>query len=302
MSTSSLPALVLDRPATVWARALDLIELTKPRIAVLVLVTVAMSAYIASWGQVDVALLLHTLLGTALVAASASAANQWIERKTDALMRRTAQRPLPAGRLRPGTVVFFTAFTLIAGLVYLGYAVRWQTAAWGLLTWVLYVCVYTPLKQRSPWNTGIGAVGGALPIVMGWTAMDAPLTWRAAALFGLLFLWQFPHFMAIAFIYRQQYARAGMRMLTVVDPSGRSAGLQAVLASLAMLPVSFAPALLQRDLTSLFYLSGALALGFGLVLSSLLFFMTLNERTARILLRATLLYLPAILGLMLLTL
>ncbi len=302
MSLSTTPLLALDRPASVWAKALDLIELTKPRIAVLVLVTVGISSYIASWGQLELSILLHTLLGTALVAASASAGNQWLERHSDALMRRTADRPLPAGRLRPATVIAFMALTLLGGVVYLGYAVNWATAGWGFLTWALYVCVYTPLKPISPWNTGVGAIGGALPILIGWAAVDAPLTWRTGALFGLLFFWQFPHFMAIAFIYRHQYARAGLRMMTVVEPSGRIAGLHAVLASLAMLPISFAPALVHPNLAALVYLAGALALGFGVLLCSLLFFMYLSERTARILLRATLIYLPAILGLMLLTL
>jgi heme o synthase len=302
-TTTSLPVAppcgVLSR---YWARAADYLELTKPRIAVLVLVTLAMSSYIASWGRPDWSLVLHTLFGTALIAASSSAANQWLERFSDARMRRTADRPLPAGRLGGAQVLTFTAVTLIVGAVYLATVVNTLVAFWGLLTWMLYVCVYTPLKQYSPWNTGVGAVAGALPILMGWSAVGAPLTWRAFALFGLLFLWQFPHFMAIAWIYREQYRRAGLRMLTVVDPTGRAAGVQAVLASLAMIPISFAPALLQRDLTGLLYLSGALALGFGLVLCSLLFLVTREERTARILLRATLLYLPAILALMMLTL
>jgi heme o synthase len=302
-STTSLPvppsSNVLARS---WARGADYLELTKPRIAVLVLVTVAMSSYIASWGQPDWYLVWHTLLGTALIAASSSAANQWLERHSDGHMRRTAGRPLPAGRLRGSQVLGFTLLTLVAGTWYLAAAVNWVVAGWGLLTWALYVCVYTPLKPVSPWNTGIGAVGGALPIIIGWTAVGAPLTWRAAALFGLLFLWQFPHFMAIAWIYREQYRRAGLRMQTVVDPTGRSAGLHAVLASLAMLPISFAPALVQRDLQAFVYLAGALALGFGLVLCSLLFLITREDRAARILLRATLLYLPAILALMMLTL
>ena len=285
-----------------WARAADYLELTKPRIAILVLVTVAMSSYIASWGSPDWTLVLHTILGTALIAASSSAANQWLERESDARMRRTADRPLPAGRLGTIQVLAFSTLTLVAGAVYLALVVNWLVAGWGLLTWALYVCIYTPLKQYSPWNTGVGAVAGALPILMGWSAMGAPLTWRAFALFGLLFLWQFPHFMAIAWIYREQYRRAGLRMLTVVDPTGRSAGLHAVLGSLAMFPVSFAPALMQRDVQALLYLAGALALGFGLLLCSLMFLMSREERTARILLRATLLYLPAILALMMLTL
>jgi heme o synthase len=266
------------------------------------LVTVAMSSYIASWGSPDWTLVLHTILGTALIAASSSAANQWLERESDARMRRTADRPLPAGRLGTIQVLAFSALTLVAGAVYLALVVNWLVAGWGLLTWALYVCIYTPLKQHSPWNTGVGAVAGALPILMGWSAMGAPLTWRAFALFGLLFLWQFPHFMAIAWIYREQYRRAGLRMLTVVDPTGRSAGLHAVLGSLAMFPVSFAPALMQRDVQALLYLAGALALGFGLLLCSLMFLISREERTARILLRATLLYLPAILALMMLTL
>jgi heme o synthase len=299
--STSTSVVIQERSASgLTSIAADYLTLTKPKIAVLVLVTVAITCYVASWGHLEAALLLHTLVGTGLVAASASAANQWLERKRDALMERTAERPLPAHRLRSGSVLAFSSVLLLAGTIYLGWAANGRAAMWGLLTWLAYVLLYTPLKSRTPWNTAVGAVAGALPVFIGWTAMGAPLGWRSTALFMLVFLWQFPHFMAIAWIYRAQYARAGMRMMTVVDPSGRAAGLQAVLASLAMLPVSITPALIRQDLNGVLFASAALALGCGMLGCSMLFLATRSDRSARILLRASLVYLPAFFGLLLL--
>jgi protoheme IX farnesyltransferase len=267
----------------------------------MVLVAVAVAAFVASWGQLTAWQLFHVLFGTALIAASASAANQWLERGRDALMNRTVHRPLPAGRLRGSTVMAFSVSTLVAGSTYLVATTTWSAAAYGLLTWLLYVAVYTPLKAHSPWNTGVGAVAGAMPVLMGWTAVDGPLGWRAAVLFSILLLWQFPHFMAIAWIYREDYRRAGMRMLTVVEPTGRLAGMHSVLAALALLPVSIAPGLVQRDWGGVLFATSAFAMTFGLLLCSLVFLLTRTDGTARILLRATLIYLPGIFVLLLLT-
>ena len=226
--------------------AADYVELTKPKIAVLVLVTVAVAAFVASWGPPDGWLLLHTLVGTALVAASASALNQWLERDTDALMVRTADRPLPAGRLSGGQVLTFRCrHDRRWASVYLAACVGLLTAALGLLTWAMYVVVYTPLKRRTPANTAVGAVAGALPVLMGWTAVGAPLDLRAWSLFLIVFLWQFPHFMAIAWIYRRDYDGAGLKMLSTVDPSGMRAGVQAIMAALVLVPVSLVPCLSQ---------------------------------------------------------
>lgn len=288
-----------QRPASALARVADYVELTKPKIGLLVLVAVAVAYYVAQWGQPQPLVLLHLLLGTLLVSASASALNQWLERGTDGLMDRTAGRPLPAGRLSSVEVVGFAAVTICAGLVYLAWAVSFITAFLGLATWTIYVWIYTPLKTRTALNTAVGAVAGALPVLMGWSAGGAALDTRAWSLFLILFLWQFPHFMAIAWIYRRQYARGGLQMLTVVDPTGRRAGVQAVLAALALLPVSFVPALFAPPGIS-WYVAVAFVLGAGQLACAVLFCFRLDEPSARRLLRASLVYLPLLLGLLLL--
>lgn len=286
------------RPVGALARAADYVELTKPKIGILVLVAVAVAYYVAEWGQPDPLVLLHVLVGTLLVSASASALNQWLERASDSLMERTADRPLPAGRLSSFEVLAFATFTIISGLAYLTYAVNLVTAFLGLLTWAIYVWIYTPLKSRTALNTAVGAVAGALPVLMGWSAGGAALDKRAWALFLILFLWQFPHFMAIAWIYRRQYARGGLKMLTVVDPTGRRAGMQAVLAALALLPVSFVPALFAPGIS--WYVALAFLLGAGQLACAVAFYARLDEISARRLLRASLVYLPLLLGLLLL--
>ncbi len=221
MSTSTLT--YADRQPGLLVRVADYAELTKPRIATLVLVTVAVSAFVAGWGPPNPWLLFNTLVGTALVAASASALNQWLERVSDAQMERTADRPLPSGRLGSVEVLAFSTLSIVLGFGYLAIAVNWLTACLGLITWFTYVWIYTPLKRITPANTAVGAVAGALPVLMGWAAVDSHLGLKAFTLFLIVFLWQFPHFMAIAWIYRHQYAAAGLQMLPVVDPSGRRA-------------------------------------------------------------------------------
>jgi protoheme IX farnesyltransferase len=290
MSTSAIA--IAARRAGILARLTDYLELTKPRISLLVLVTVAISAYVARWGALDAPLLAHALIGTALVAASASALNQWLERRTDALMPRTVDRPLPSGRLASGEVLAFGAVSIALGLLYLAWLVNLNTALVGLATWVLYVWVYTPLKSRTTANTTIGAVAGAMPVLMGFTAAGAPLGLEAATLFLIVYLWQFPHFMAIAWLYRRDYSAAGLRMLTVVDPTGRRAGAQALLAALALLPISLLPAGLQ--LGGVAYLLGALLLGAGQLAIAAAFLRRMDETSARLLLRASLIYLPGL--------
>ncbi len=292
MSTSAVA--LESRRTTLVGRLADYIELTKPKIALLVLVTVAVSALVARWGQPDLFVLGHALWGTLLVAASASAMNQWIERRRDALMDRTARRPLPSGRLHGGEVLVLGAATLIAGIAHLALTVNLAAALVGLATWVVYVALYTPLKPHSWLNTPVGAVAGAMPVLIGWAASGASLDLRAAALFLVVYLWQFPHFMAIAWIYRRQYDRAGMRMLTVVDPSGRRAATQAVLAATALLPVSFVPALVAPS--AAWYVVLAFVLGVGYLACALVFMARINESTARLLLRASLVYLPSLLA------
>jgi protoheme IX farnesyltransferase len=261
------------------------------------------AAFVGSWTPPDSLLLLHALFGTALIAASASALNQWLERTRDALMPRTADRPLPAGRIAPVEVAVFGGTLVAVGVLYLGVVVNWLTAVIGLLTWFLYVVVYTPLKAVTPANTVVGAVAGALPVLIGWTAVGAPLALssgglQAATLFFIVYLWQFPHFMAIAWIYRDQYAQARLQMLTVVDPSGRRAGIQSIVAAMALLPVSLLPAL--DGFAGGWYLAGALLLSGVYLYFSVQFFLDRSEPSARRLLRASLVYLPALLGLLIL--
>ena len=293
MSTTTLS---IDRETTAQARVADYLELTKPRIASLVLVTVAVAAFVADWGPPGGWLLIHTLLGTALVASSGSALNQWLERDTDARMARTADRPLPAGRLSGAQVTGFGLVTIVLGTVYLATCVGLLTAALGLLTWTIYVWIYTPLKRRTSANTAIGAVAGALPVLMGWTAVGGPLDLRAWSLFLIVFLWQFPHFMAIAWIYRREYAGAGLKMLSTIDPSGVRTGAQAMLGALVLVPVSLVPCLSQPS--GVFFAAWALALGLGLMLFSAVFFVQKSEPAARRLLLASLVYLPAMMGLL----
>jgi protoheme IX farnesyltransferase len=292
MSTSSI---ALARPRTgVLSRVADYIELTKPRIAVLVLVSVAAGAAVSSWGQPDPWLLAHTLLGTLLVAASASGFNQLLERNTDALMPRTQDRPLPAGRLSVLEVFAFSGICILAGIAYLLALVNVPAAAVAAATWLAYVVLYTPLKYRTAWNTHVGAVAGALPVLIGAAAVGG--RWEPAiALFCILLLWQFPHFMAIAWLYREQYARAGMKMAPVVDATGRTAGLQAVLSALALLPLCLWAAVQFPPSQAATFMVVGLLLGAAQLAFAIAFCVNMNTTTARLLLRASLVYLPTLL-------
>jgi protoheme IX farnesyltransferase len=279
--------------AGAWARAADYLELTKPRIAVLELVTVAMAAYAARWMLPEPSLLFCLLVGTTFVAAGASALNQWLETATDAQMPRTADRPLPAGRITPRQAFAFGVGTTVIGVLLLALTVNGLTAALGFATWFLYVVVYTPLKRVTPLNTVVGAVAGAMPVLMGWAAVGGDRYLSAAALFMIVFLWQFPHFMAIAWIYRDDYARGGMQMATVVDPTGRRAAKQGFLAALVLIPVSLLPAVI--DSAGQIYFYWALALGLAQACCAIWFLVDQHDRSARVLLRATLIYLPSLL-------
>lgn len=297
MSTSTF--IFETRGSHARTRLAGYLELTKPRITALVLLTVAAGAVVAGPPAPTAWLLLHTLLGTALVAASTSALNQWLERDSDAVMPRTAGRVIPAGRLSAGEVVGFGLVTLLVGVVYLAWCVNALTAWLGLLTWALYVWVYTPLKQRTTFNTVIGAVAGALPTLMGWAATGTQIGLEVAALFMVLYLWQFPHFMAIAWRYRHEYARAGIRVLPSVDLSGRAAGRQAVMAAAMLTLVGALPALIRHsDISGRpLYFAWSLLLGLVYLGFSVRFALRRNDATAQGLLRASLVYLPALLAL-----
>jgi protoheme IX farnesyltransferase len=293
VAPAAVAALPLPR-----SRAADYVELTKPRVAVLVLFTVAAGAWLAGRGELDLLLLVHTVTATALVAAGASALNQLLERHSDARMRRTADRPLPTGRLQPLEVLLFGLGLGAAGLAYLALATRQPLAVLvAAVTFVLYAFVYTPLKRVTTLNTLVGAVPGALPPVIGWTAVRGTLAPEAGVLFAVLFLWQVPHFLAIAWIYREEYARAGLRMLPVVDPEGKVTGRQMVLYCLALVLVSLLPVLAGQ--AGLVYLTGALLLGVGFLWHTLGFLVEVSDARARRVLRASLLYLPLLLALLL---
>lgn len=300
-SATGRSALSWSRVRVGWrTRAADYIELTKPRIIVLELVTVIVAAHLAApWG-INSWVLLHTVIGAALVAASAGALNQWWEQATDARMVRTADRPLPTGRLNTAEVVIFGALTLISGFTQLAWLVNSTTALVALATWLIYVLIYTPLKSRSPLNTAVGAVSGALPILIGWTAAEATIDIRALTLASAIFLWQFPHFMAIAWLYRTDYHRAGQKMLTVVDPTGIRAGAQAVIAAAALIPVSMVIALSPQAGSPAIYCVWALILGVAQLVAATLFFIRRDDLSARRLLRASLVYMCCWMGLLLL--
>jgi protoheme IX farnesyltransferase len=234
------------------SRLADYYELVKPRMNFLVLATTGVGYYMASHGGADWARLAHTLVGTGLTAAGAAVLNQQMERGHDANMRRTAGRPIPAGRVGPTEALLLGVALSIVGVMQLLLFVNPLTAALGAFTLGSYVFIYTPLKRVTTLCTIVGAVPGALPSVMGWTAVNGHLPssdlWhiapQALALFGILFFWQMPHFLAIAIMYRDDYARAGFKMLPVVDPDLRATGMQIVLWSLTLIPVSLLPAAL----------------------------------------------------------
>lgn len=297
---SSAPA-VASREVTHGrlVRITDYIELTKPRIVLMELVTVIVAAHLASPWPIDRGVLLMTVLGAALVAASAGALNQWWEQAVDARMPRTARRPLPAGRLTARSVLIFGGVTLIFGELILAGRSTSSAAVAAFVTWLIYIFVYTPLKSRTPLNTAVGAASGALPILIGWTAAGAPIDMRALALVAAIFLWQFPHFMAIAWLYRAEYAHAGQRMLTVVDPTGLRAGAQAVVGALILIPVSLVPALVPQAGSPAIYCGWALVLGVAQLAAATMFLFHRTDQSARRLLRASLAYLICWMGLLL---
>ncbi len=294
MTTACAETLPLTR-----SRLADYLELTKPRVAVLVLFTVAAGAWLAARGAPDFAVVLHTLVGTALVAAGASALNQLLERHSDALMRRTENRPLPSGRLQPVEALVFGLLLGVGGLVYLAVLVHQPlTVVVAGITFISYVLLYTPLKRITSLNTLVGAVPGALPPVIGWTAVAGSVGPEAAGLFLILFIWQVPHFLAIAWIYREDYARAGLRMLPVVDGGAGMTGRQMVNYCLVLIPASLAPVLALG--AGPVYLAGAVLLGVFFLASALGFQRACTTARARRVLRASLIYLPALFALLLL--
>jgi protoheme IX farnesyltransferase len=283
----------------VASRVADYVELAKPRVLVLVLLTVAAGALLAARGVPDPIYVVHVLCGTALVAAGASALNQLFERQSDSLMHRTERRPLPGGRLRPLEVGVLGIWLGLAGIAYLALTLPHVLAAVvAAVAFFGYAFVYTPLKSRTTLNTLVGAVPGALPPVIGWTAITGSIGPEILSLFVILFFWQVPHFLAIAWIYRDDYGRAGLQMLPVGDERGTKTGRQMVVYSLALVPASLAPA--TMGLAGPVYLIGALVIGLVFLNCALGFARATSDARARRMLQASLIYLPALLALLVL--
>jgi protoheme IX farnesyltransferase len=293
-SVSSLDSPVVTEKSrwSVWT------DLFKARLTFLVLLTTLVGFYIGSGTNVQFALMAHTIIATALLACGAAALNQFLERDLDARMQRTDGRPLPAGRLHPNTVLLTGAAMALAGMLYLAAKVNLLTSLLGALTLVTYLFVYTPLKRVTWLNTAVGAIPGALPPLMGWTGAGNDLDRGGWALFAILFFWQIPHFLAIAWLYREDYARAGFVMLPNVDPEGSRTGSQAVSHTLGLLFVSVCPVAFR--IAGWVYFVGALVLGAVFLVAAIQFSRQLTTRRARHLFVVSILYLPLLLGLMVL--
>jgi heme o synthase len=282
---------IVAAPAGVRLR--DLVGLAKSGITSMVAMSAAAGMLVAADGWLPPALWVHTLLGTALVAAGASALNQVIEREHDARMRRTAQRPIPAGRLHPDVALLFGVVVAVAGMLELAFGANLLAALLAGLTLFGYVFVYTPLKRVSSLATVVGAFPGAVPPLIGWVAVRGTVDPEAWALFGLLFFWQMPHFLAIAWLYRADYERGGYPMLSVSDPDGMRTSRQALIYCAVLVPVSLLPTALGQ--VGIFYFVAALAAGAWFFASSAMFALDRTMRTARRLMLVSVFYLPVVL-------
>ena len=289
---TTIPAVAVSERSgfAIWS------DLVKARLTILVLLTTLAGFYAGTEGATDWVLLAHALLGTALVACGAAALNQWWEREHDAKMTRTESRPLRAKELSESTALIAGGLLSIGGLVHLALFVNLLTSLLGAITLLCYVLIYTPLKRVTTLNTAIGAIPGALPPLMGWTAARDSVSREGWALFAILFFWQLPHFLAIAWMYREEYAKAGFVMLPVRDPEGVRTGRQAISHTLGLIPVSVCPALF--GVSGVVYFFGALLLGLAFLWCAIQFSRELTRARARQLFFASILYLPLLFGLM----
>jgi len=274
------------------------IALTKPRITWLILMSTGMGYYFGLTGAVDFWALLHTIVGTGLIASGTAALNQWYERDADARMRRTEKRPLPSGQMSATNALLFGLALSVLGFVELGVGVNWLSAGLGLFTLITYLGIYTPLKRISPVSTTLGAIPGAMPPLIGYAAASGTLTAEAWVLYAILFLWQFPHFYAIAWMYREDYLRAGIKMLPVVEPDGESTVRQMLVFSILLIPVSLAPRYL--GMTGNIYAAGTLAAGVAFVAACVRMSNDRSFLRARNVLLVSVIYLPVLYGLLLL--
>ncbi len=276
----------------------DYIELTKPRITWLIVMSTAIGYYFGHSGHWSMLNVLHTLIGTALMASGTAALNQWYERDADLLMNRTKFRPLPSGRIQSRPALWFGIALAVAGTLELGFGVNWLCSSLCVLTLAMYLFLYTPLKQKTWWSTTIGAFPGAMPPLIGFAGAAGKLTAEAWVLGAILFLWQFPHFYAIAWMYREDYQRAGIKMLPVVEPDGVSTSRQIILYSLFLIPISLLPKWL--GMTGSLYLVGALALGAWFLYSGVQVALDRTRLKARRVLLTSVVYLPVLYALMVL--
>ncbi len=275
-------------------------ELTKPRITGFILMSAAIGFLCGthlgfSWSWLT---LIHMLIGTGLIASGTAALNQWYERDADAMMNRTKARPIPSGRVTSTQALWFGISLSVLGFVELWVGANPLTAMLGLFTLASYLFLYTPLKRRTPISTTIGAIPGAMPPLMGYAAATGLLNWDAGILYAILFLWQFPHFYAIAWMYREDYARAGILMLPVVEPKGDSTARRILLFSLALIPISLLPRL--AAMAGNWYLFGALGLGIVFLYAGARVMLDLTRLRAQQVLLASVVYLPLLYGLLVL--
>jgi protoheme IX farnesyltransferase len=277
-------------------RVKDYLELTKPRITWLIVMSTAVGYYFGHSGPWAFWSLLHTLFGTALVASGTAALNQWYERDADRQMKRTQLRPLPAGRLTPDQALWFGISLALIGGLELGFGANWLTAILGIMTLMVYLFLYTPLKQKTWWSTTVGAIPGAMPPLIGFAGAAGKLTPEAWVLGAILFLWQFPHFYAIAWMYREDYSRAGIRMLPVVEPDGESTARQIIIYATLLIPVSLLPK--WMGMTGSIYMVGALALGLLFLYSGVKVSLNRTRLQARRVLLTSVVYLPLLYVLM----
>jgi protoheme IX farnesyltransferase len=276
----------------------DYVELTKPRITWLILMSTAVGYYFGHDGSWRIWPILHVIIGTGLIASGTAALNQWYEHEADKKMRRTQARPIPSGRITPTKAFWFGVALEVVGSLELWLGVNALTSLLGVLTIVLYLFAYTPLKQKTWWSTTIGAFPGAIPPLIGFAAAANTLTPEAWALFGILFFWQFPHFYAIAWMYREDYSRAGIQMLPVVEPDGESTARQILIYSLLLIPISLLPKWL--GMTGSLYMAGALVMGILFLYAGIRVTLDRTRVRARRVLLASVLYLPILYGLMVL--
>jgi protoheme IX farnesyltransferase len=288
------------RPLSLGKKLGAFMELTKPRIAVMLVLTSAAGFYLGAiakpGAQFNWLLFLNSMIGITLLAFGVAALNQYWERDLDKLMERTAKRPLPIGKLNAGEALLFAVTITAAAEIYLALTVNLLTAGLGLMVIVGYVLMYTPLKTRTPISTAVGAIPGAMPPLMGWTSAANQITVEALVLFWLLFLWQFPHFLAIATMYKEQYRAAGIRMLPVVEKQGRNTAFQIVFFAAVLLPVSLIPYFLGTS--GVFYFAGAILLGGWFLWSAIKAARAKTPEASRKLLMASVMYLPLIFFLM----